>query len=218
MNGPSDEFRESIYRQLATIPNHNPITGERVVTPEVEGALTQVMELILGSVVQDVEQSEVLRRDTLQAGSESVSEAQFLLVVVDQWSSLVSYAASWVYAPASPSPRRMAGWGLQSISYIRMIANLLFTPLNAAAFALGANSYSINVGFPWGISVGLNWPIDPGWTPVGHAADTAVNTDDANLPDPKLDDSEEPGSIASQRQKALSDRRPPDRRIHIPPR
>lgn len=75
MNGPSDEFRESIYRQLATIPNHDPITGERVVTPEVEGALTQVMELILGSVVQDVEQSEVLRRDTLQAGSESVSEA-----------------------------------------------------------------------------------------------------------------------------------------------
>jgi hypothetical protein len=91
VNGPSDEIRESIYQQLVTIPNHDPTSGERVVTPEVEEALAHVLEGILGLVSQDVQQSEVVGRSTLM----EESEAQSILVEVDQWSSLVSYAASW---------------------------------------------------------------------------------------------------------------------------
>lgn len=30
-----------------------------------------------------------------------------------------------------------------------------------AATALGANGFSVSTGFPWGVSIGLSWPIPP---------------------------------------------------------
>ena len=33
-----------------------------------------------------------------------------------------------------------------------------FRGLQVAAAALGAGTWSITVGFPWGISIGVSWP------------------------------------------------------------
>jgi Asp-tRNA(Asn)/Glu-tRNA(Gln) amidotransferase A subunit family amidase len=164
MNGPSDEFRAAIYEQLSAIPNVS-AEGEREVTPAVEIELSGVLGLILGTVRQQVEGSEVLNRVRAQAdqtdgGAVTVSEieAQDLLLAIDEWASVASYAVEWVYAPASPSPKKMAGWGRKSIEYLRQITGVLLAPLNLVADAFQADSYSLNVGFPWGISVGLDWP------------------------------------------------------------
>jgi hypothetical protein len=82
------------------------------------------------------------------------------LAAVESWASLASYAVAHFYAPTSPWPRDVAGWGKEAVEQLRSIAEKLRTALADAARFLGANSFSIGVGFPWGISVGLSWPID----------------------------------------------------------
>lgn len=77
---------------------------------------------------------------------------------VAQWTSVASYAVGRFYGPASPWPRNVAGWGKKAVARLRRISGHLTGPLNAALGATGASSFSISIGFPWGISVGLSWP------------------------------------------------------------
>ncbi|TAL96991.1 MAG: hypothetical protein EPN69_03700 [Rhodanobacter sp.] len=74
------------------------------------------------------------------------------------WASLVSHAVAEVYAPNSPFPRKVAGWGNKAIVRLSQITATLRKPLGVAQQSLGAGSYSISVGFPWGISIGFSWP------------------------------------------------------------
>jgi hypothetical protein len=81
-----------------------------------------------------------------------------LLAGVNAWASLISGAVAYTYAPASPWPRRLTGWGQKIAGRLQWLTNLLLRPLAAAGRALGASSWSISLSFPWGVSVGLNWP------------------------------------------------------------
>ncbi len=85
----------------------------------------------------------------------SVEEAEDQLSAVDSWAGLISHAVGRVYAPASPWPRRTAGWAQKVVKRLRRMANKLKAVLAPVARALGAIHFSIAVAFPWGISVGV---------------------------------------------------------------
>jgi hypothetical protein len=165
VNGPDDVFRESIYQRLQEMRTPAFDDGERV-TPETENTLGDVLEQILGQTQVAVRDSTILnpeldedqQGDVLVATRPTLEEFQTVLVAVDEWASVASYAVSWLYAPASPLPARMAGWGGKAIEILRQIAGCLRTPLKFVAIGLEADSYSISVGFPWGVSVTLDWP------------------------------------------------------------
>ena len=87
----------------------------------------------------------------------SPEEAEDQLAVVDAWAGLISAAVGRVYAPASPWPRHSAGWGKKIVRRLRRMALRLQAVLKPVSQALGAIGFSISVGFPWGISIGLSF-------------------------------------------------------------
>ena len=165
MNGPSDAFRATVYQELLGMRTQTFSDGERV-TPETEEVLGDLLERILGQLQVDVQESAIVnpqadedqQGDVLLATRPSLEDAQAVLVAVDEWASVASYAMAWVYAPASPLPGKMAGWGGKAVDMLPKIGNALRFPLKAVAVGLEADSYSISVGFPWGVSVTLEWP------------------------------------------------------------
>ncbi len=165
VNGPTDAFRASVYQELLGMRTQAWDDGERV-TPETEEVLGDLLERILGQLQVDVQESVVVnpqpdedqQGDVLLATRPSLEDAQAVLVAVDEWASVASYAVAWVYAPASPQPARMAGWGGKAVDMLQKIGGALRLPLKAVAVGLEADSYSVSVGFPWGVSVSLDWP------------------------------------------------------------
>lgn len=143
MNGPTDEYRASIFTDLEEIPTVQ--DQVRVVTPEIEDQLDSVLIQIYRDVSREVETSNLLRANEI--GEE---DAYALLTAIDQWASVASYAVAWVYAPQSPSPKRLAGWAARIADYLRRIADVLRNALATAARCLRAASWSIGVSFPWG--------------------------------------------------------------------
>jgi hypothetical protein len=79
------------------------------------------------------------------------------LAAVESWAAVASFAVARFHAPASPWPRDLAGWGKTAAARLRSIANILSRILRTVAQALAAASFSIAIGFPWGISIGLSW-------------------------------------------------------------
>ncbi len=142
MEGPSDEFRADVLESIVSVSD----------APDEEA------ELRLEATLNDI--GALLERDLELGGWESLDaeSAMDQLAAIDAWAALVSAAVARIYAPASPWRRRVAGWAKSVAARLRWLTNLLLAPLRAVAAALGASSYSIGIGFPWGVSVGLNWP------------------------------------------------------------
>jgi len=146
MNGPSEELRSQIRSRIdeiaVTLPNE-----PRNVTPQIEDRLAGILNDI-----------------SIALGNDAVGgddDPQNLLDATNEWAGLLSYAVSRVYAPASPWPIGLGGWGRAPVKALQRGAGQLQTPLTQAATALRANGFSVSVGFPWGVSVGLSWPIPP---------------------------------------------------------
>ncbi len=89
----------------------------------------------------------------------SEGDARSVLSAVESWASVASYAVGWVYAPQSPFSKKLAGWLKEVPGKLREIAETLKNALLDVAHALGVNSWSIGVGFPWGISVSIGWNV-----------------------------------------------------------
>lgn len=68
-------------------------------------------------------------------------EPEQTLDAVFQWASVASYPIARFYAPASPWPKNVAGWGQKAVTRLRRIAGLLTSGLRAAMAALGAASF-----------------------------------------------------------------------------
>jgi hypothetical protein len=130
MNGPDDEFRARVAVIAEQVGNE---AGLETLLGEVEAALQADIELGAGENPNDD------------------------LAAVESWAAVASYAVARFHAPASPWPRDLAGWGKKAAGRLRSIANTLSTILRPVAQALGAASFSIAIGFPWGISIGLSW-------------------------------------------------------------
>lgn len=153
MNGPTEELRIEIRAQVDEIVNAAP---PRTVTPEAEDRLTTIVGRITDALQADLDRED--------------DDPQDLLDATNEWAGLLSYAVSRVYAPASPWPLGLGGWGRGPVKSMRRAAGLLQKPLARAATALGANGFSISVGFPWGVAVGLSWPLTP------HTETTVADT------------------------------------------
>lgn len=130
MNGPDAEFRARVAVVAEEVGN--------------EAAL----DTLLGEV------EEALRADIELAAGENPNDD---LAAVESWAAVASFAVARFHAPASPWPRDLAGWGKTTARRLRSIADTLLTILRNAAQALAAASFSIAIGFPWGISIGLSW-------------------------------------------------------------
>jgi hypothetical protein len=140
MNPPTNELRAMVFEVAA---------GIRYQTDEV--ADTRLAELI--ALINEQLQLEVERNPPNDG-----DDVKVLVATCDAWASLVSHALAQAHAPLSPFPRNLAGWGQRAIQRVQQFAGTLQIPLSAAQQGLRASSYSISVGFPWGISIGFTWP------------------------------------------------------------
>jgi hypothetical protein len=130
MEGPSTEYREQIYAKLEAVSTED----------ELEGLLEEL--------------SADLERDLSEV---DVEDADDVLASVEAWTALISHAVAYFYAPRSPWPNPFGGWDKKVVARLRSTAGKLHGPLQNVRNALGAQSYSISVGFPWGVSLGLSW-------------------------------------------------------------
>jgi hypothetical protein len=96
--------------------------------------------------------TEIDRRQDL---TEEQADSQ--LATIDAWASLMSYAVARVYAPASPWPRRKAGWGQNITRSLRRMVKRLQSLLAPVAKVLKATHFSIAVGYPWGVQIGMSF-------------------------------------------------------------
>jgi hypothetical protein len=117
---------------------------------EVEQQLDELLGQLEDQMSQSIEAD--ARFDYL-----TVEDAEDQLAAIDGWAGLISSVIGRVYAPASPWPRRTAGWDRRIVKRLRRMANKLRAALVPVAAALGAVHFSISVGFPWGIAVGLSF-------------------------------------------------------------
>ncbi|HEY2477223.1 MAG TPA: hypothetical protein VGI17_00670 [Solirubrobacterales bacterium] len=130
MNGPSEELREHVALTL------DEVTDE------------EQLEEILGTIEEELSSD-------LGGGPRDEQEE---MAAIDAWAGLASYAVGRFYAPASPWPFRKGGWDKRAPERLRRIADQLRGPLERVARALGAVTWSISVGFPWGVSISVSWP------------------------------------------------------------
>jgi hypothetical protein len=83
-----------------------------------------------------------------------------LVVAVEAWASLASYATTRFYFEGPESIRRLGGFSKDVVSSLQRHAQTYSAYLRRALQATHATSFSIAVGFPFGLSLGLAW--DPG--------------------------------------------------------
>lgn len=141
MEGPSEGLRRQVEAQLNELEeiSDRQVGDRRVID---EGQLAEVLGSIENAIGNDLEEFE--QRDPNEE-----------LAAIDAWAGLASYAVARVYAPASPFPH--PGWTRRAPENLRRIADKLRGPLKRIAQALGAASWSISVGFPWGVSISVGW-------------------------------------------------------------
>ena len=146
MVGPLLDDREWVEKALSQLP--------RVVNEDVEGRLEQVLQGIQSRMQADLEGHALAHEAELDE-----DDGWDLLAAIEGWAALASRAVAQVYAPASPFPKGAAGWGKSVVKRLRRIAGHLRGSLAAAARAVGADAFNVSIGYPWGISVGLQWPV-----------------------------------------------------------
>jgi hypothetical protein len=149
MDGPNDGLRADIIAELGPT-RRTDFAGTDL---DAEGVLLNVLARIELGALEDVAVSRY--RDGAEM---STDEGWDLLAGIEAWAGLASAAVGQVYAPASPWPRSTSGWGKKAIAALQRVVKVLLTPLQVAAKALGASSWSVGVGFPWGLSISLSWP------------------------------------------------------------
>jgi hypothetical protein len=92
---------------------------------------------------------------------QSADEAEEALVAVEAWASLASYACARFYVdgPAEVGTRwrRLGGMSKGVVSRLQKLAEEFAAVLREACRLLAAASFSISIGFPLGVSIGLSW-------------------------------------------------------------
>lgn len=119
------------------------------VEAELEDLLGSISALAMDELVPLAEEAEVQRA------------AEELLVSVEEWASLASYACTKFYFEGPNEVgtplRRLGGWSKGVVSMLTDLVKQFGQMLSRAKRAIGATSYSVGVSYPFGVSVGLSW-------------------------------------------------------------
>jgi hypothetical protein len=114
----------------------------------------------LGAILEVVsrEAGEQLERQFGDREPVDVEEAHGMVSAVEAWASVLSYATSCFYFEGPESLPRLGGFSPKDVTPKLQDAVRKFVPfLQRACQATSASSFSVSVGFPWGVSVGLGW-------------------------------------------------------------
>lgn len=167
MRGPEPELRQQLVERLRQLENRDS-EGNRFVDERVEDQLEEILVWLSAVLEEDLSVSaeeEEEREEAEASGDLAVAVrpealADRTMAVVESWASILSYATTWVYAPLSPLPDGEAGASPKIVRQIRKYTSKLAGPAKDAAAALGADGWSISVGFPLaGVAVGLSWNV-----------------------------------------------------------
>jgi hypothetical protein len=145
MQGPTEELRASIVDELAAAFGEAEVGVADVLDEDrLEGALGHILEAI---------------NDASTATPKPFETPADSLAAIEAWAALASYAVARVYAPASPWPVGSAAWDERIVKRLRKIANKLKDELEKAARHLKPESFSVSVGYPWGVSISEARPV-----------------------------------------------------------
>jgi hypothetical protein len=99
--------------------------------------------------------------EAAQSGLEQVAETgdgrDELVAAVQAWASVASYATTRFYFEGPESILRRGGFSKRVAASLQRHAKTYSGYLLRALAATGASSFSVAVGFPFGLSVGLTW-------------------------------------------------------------
>jgi hypothetical protein len=119
---------------------------------EIEGARESQSEEQLAAVLDRISNAayeDLARRST----------AEDNLIGVDAWASVHSYAVARFYFEGPESLLRKGGYSERVAAELQKAVNTYGSHLRSAVAATGASAFSISVGFPFGVSVALEWSV-----------------------------------------------------------
>lgn len=97
----------------------------------------------------------------LRAQMLSETDAREALIAVEAWASLASYACARYYVDGPTEVgtrwRSLGGMSQGVVSRLQDLAERFGEVLREACRLLGAASFSVSIGFPLGVSIGLSW-------------------------------------------------------------
>jgi hypothetical protein len=137
VTGPSEDLRRKVGDMVLSLKP----------SIEDEAGLERVLSEEIGPRIRD----DIGNGSTLP--SQDPAE---VLAAVEAWAGLVSFAVGSFYGPQSPP--KVPGWAQNIPQRLRELTGWLLQPLEIAARALGATSWTISVNVPFGVSIGLGWP------------------------------------------------------------
>lgn len=114
----------------------------------------------LGAILEAISQqaSEQLEQQFGDHEPLDAEEAHGMVSAIEAWASVLSYATSCFYVEGPESLPRLGGFSPKNVMPKLQDAVRKFVPfLRRACSATGASSFSVSIGFPWGVSVGLGW-------------------------------------------------------------
>jgi hypothetical protein len=119
------------------------------------------LESLLDEIFEEANQDLAAEYGGDEAPELDEERAEQLLVLVESWASLASFAVAEAYVgplrEVGAMRIRLAGWAKGVAARLTKLAGLLTSYLRRAMNTLQAMSFSISVSFPGGISVGLTW-------------------------------------------------------------
>jgi hypothetical protein len=129
LRAPDLGFRQLIARQSA------------------EAKTEEDVDQVLGMIEKAV--NEAAREDAHE-------EAADVMAAIDAWASLASYVVWRFYSPRSPRDDE-AGLSEKTARRLRNLSMAFRRTLDAIKIDIGATGFTVSVGIPWGVSIGVTW-------------------------------------------------------------
>lgn len=135
--------------------------ARRLYVPEIEDISRasnddQAAEDALADVLARIRSDSRTHLDQLVAGPDA---GNAVLTAVNAWASLISYATTRFYLEGPESLRKRGGFSMRVAESLQDVAADWSPFLRRALKTMEASSFSIQVGFPLGVAIGLSWQV-----------------------------------------------------------
>lgn len=143
MAAPDDPF-EAARRHYVPIIEQISQTGDQDVRAEEE----------LAGVLDSIREDSVRHLTSID---DQANSGESLLTAVNAWASLASYATMRFYLEGPQSARKNGGFSEKVADRLLSAADAWRPFLKRAVKTMRASSFTVSVGLPLGISIGLTW-------------------------------------------------------------